>query len=155
MLLFCRIQKLSSINRDQIFIGRHDMLSGMQRIQDISFRRFDPAHHFDHDPDLIVIQNLIPVIRQEAFVNSRSLFPKAVYQDLFQFQLGAHSLLHDVGTSFKQFVYAGSDCSCSQKCCFDLLSHILFLLFLFIASYASYPTIHLASCATNIFHTIY
>ena len=61
---FRRFQQLLSFGSDDIFVGSHHALSGIQCLQHIRKRRLNPSHHFNDNLDLRVVQNLLNVIGQ-------------------------------------------------------------------------------------------
>ena len=80
--------------RQYVLICGNYLFSGFQSLHDIGSRRFHAAHEFDHQLDLLIFQNLLPVIRHDLLRNSRTVLLYVPHKNFLDFQAGTCLLEH-------------------------------------------------------------
>ena len=122
-----QVQKLSAVFRHQVLVGGHHMFARFQRLPDIGTGRFYASHQFDHNIDLRIVHNTLPVVGQNLLRNSFSLFRQIFYQYLFDVQIRLMNPQRKfLFSSLHQFVDASAYRSQPQKSRSDPHSTLLF-----------------------------
>ena len=80
--------------REHVLVGGNHLFSGFQGLHDIGSRRFHAAHELDHKLDLLIFQDLLPVVRHDLLRDPRAVLLCVPYQDLLNFQAGTGLLEH-------------------------------------------------------------
>ena len=62
MILFSCCKKYMSLLCDQVLIRRNYVLTGSERLKDHRLRRLYTAHNFNYDLNLIIFNNIVPII---------------------------------------------------------------------------------------------
>ena len=136
MMLLCCCKKYMSFLCNQVLIRRNYILTGSECLKDHRLRRLHTAHNFNYDLNLIIFNNIVPIICQKRSVYTLSLLIYIANKNLLHFHLSTDCLLHHISTLLNQFIDTGSYCSKSENCylyCFHYghLFHLLSLCNLF------------------------
>ena len=95
----------------QILVGSNYILASFQSFQDISSCRFNASHQLDHNTDLWVIQDFLPVIGQNLIRDSFSFFIQIFYQNFGDRKLCLYLAWHLTFPFFDQLVDTAAYCS--------------------------------------------
>ncbi len=107
-MLFRDLQELRAAGGHEFLVGRDHVLAGGKALRGEVEGGVDAAHGFGDDPDGVVIQDVVEILRELAFVRVAGEVPEV--QDVFDFEIGVRSPFIDVGVfGVDDLDHAGTD----------------------------------------------
>ncbi len=98
-----RLEELLAGVGEELLVGRHDGLAGLERLGDERACRLDPADHLDDDVDVGVGDDGLAVLREPVRRERHvSLAPRVTHGDTGHLEVHARPLLDELGVLLQQ-----------------------------------------------------
>ena len=123
VICLCEVEQLCAVLRDQIFVGGDNILARLKRLADVGACRLDAAHQLNHDLDIRIADNALPVVGQHRRVNARTRTGYIAHEYGGNLNVRADALRQLRTALFEQLIHAAADRAGAQQCDLNGLIH--------------------------------